>query len=70
MKRFIACILTVVVILTCLTACDPHVAKECEHQWDDGIEVEGGSGAYVMEYTCALCGEKRRETIMIIPPEG
>ena len=41
---------------------------ECNHQWDDGIEIQGGSGGYVMEYTCLLCGIKKRETITIIPP--
>ena len=30
----------------------------CGHIWDDGIEVEGGNGGYVMEYTCTVCGEK------------
>ena len=45
-------------------------AEECNHQWDGGVEVEGGSGGYVMEYTCLLCGSKERETIMIIPPEN
>ena len=44
--------------------------EECNHEWDDGIEVEGGSGCYVMEYTCTLCGDKKRETITIIPPEN
>ena len=44
--------------------------EECNHQWDDGVEVEGGSGGYVMEYTCLLCGNKRSETITIIPPEN
>lgn len=43
---------------------------ECNHQWDDGVEIEGGSGGYVMEYTCILCGNKRSETITIIPPEN
>ncbi len=45
-------------------------AEECNHQWDDGIEIEGGNGGYVMEYTCSLCGYKQRETITIIPPEN
>ena len=43
---------------------------ECDHQWDDGVEIEGGLGGYVMEYTCTLCGDKQRETITIIPPSG
>ena len=42
----------------------------CEHIWDEGVEVEGGNGGYVMEYTCTLCGNKQRETITIIPPSG
>ena len=41
----------------------------CAHQWDDGVEVESGTGGYVMEYTCLLCGSIRRETILI-PPEN
>ena len=41
----------------------------CDHQWDDGVEVESGTGGYVMEYTCLLCGSIRRETILI-PPEN
>ena len=43
---------------------------ECDHQWDDGVEIEGALGGYVMEYTCTLCGDKQRETITIIPPSG
>ncbi len=43
---------------------------ECNHQWDDGVEIESGTGAYRMEYTCQLCGEKTQEIITIIPPEG
>ena len=43
---------------------------ECDHQWDGGVEVENGWGGYVMEYTCQLCGSKKRETITIIPPSG
>ena len=45
-------------------------AEKCNHKWDNGIEVDGGNGAYVMEYTCSLCGDKQRETITIIPPEN
>ena len=41
----------------------------CEHIWDDGIEVEGGTDAYLMEYTCTVCGEKEQYIITIIPPE-
>ena len=41
--------------------------EDCNHQWDDGVEIEGGNGGYVMEYTCTLCGDKKRETITIIP---
>ena len=40
----------------------------CEHIWDDGVEVEGGNGGYVMEYTCTICGEKEQQIITIIPP--
>lgn len=43
--------------------------ESCNHQWDEGVEVESGTGGYVMEYTCSLCGSKNREIITIIPPE-
>jgi predicted transcriptional regulator len=39
----------------------------CGHIWDDGIEVEGENGGYVMEYTCTVCGEKDQQIITIIP---
>lgn len=45
-------------------------AEGCNHQWDAGVEVESGTGGYVTEYTCLLCGNKEREIITIIPPEG
>ncbi|MBR2380960.1 MAG: hypothetical protein IKA84_00500 [Clostridia bacterium] len=44
--------------------------EACNHQWDDGVEVESEVGGYVMEYTCSLCGSKRRETITIPPEEN
>lgn len=43
----------------------PEVAGE--HTWDDGVEVEGGNGGYIMEYTCTVCGKKHQETTTIIP---
>ena len=43
----------------------PEVAGE--HTWDDGVEVEGGNGGYVMEYTCTVCGKKHQVTTTIIP---
>lgn len=47
---------------------DEKVQEEtCEHIWDSGIEIEGRIGAYVMEYTCTVCGEKMQEIITIIP---
>ena len=51
--------------------CGYHLSvntESCNHQWDEGVEVESGSGGYVMEYTCTLCGSKNREIITIIPP--
>ena len=42
---------------------------ECEHQWDEGIEIDSGTGAYMIEYTCKLCNEKYKDIITIIPPE-
>ncbi|MBO5357645.1 MAG: hypothetical protein J6A95_07725 [Clostridia bacterium] len=47
-----------------------YSTEKCNHEWDDGIEVEGGNGCYVMDYTCTLCGDKKREHITIIPPEN
>ena len=47
-----------------------YSTEKCNHKWDNGVEVEGGNGGYVMEYTCTLCGDKKRETITIIPPEN
>lgn len=44
--------------------------EACEHIWDDGIEVEGGNDAYLMEYTCTICGEKDQQIIFIIPPNN
>ena len=45
-----------------------HNKEICEHIWDDGIEVDGGIGAYLMEYTCTVCGEKEQHIITITPP--
>ena len=42
----------------------------CEHIWDSGVEIELGTGAYLMEYTCIVCGEKEQQIITIIPPES
>ena len=52
--------------------CDYDMSNvgKCDHQWDAGVEVESGTGAYAMEYTCLLCGSKHKEIITIIPPEG
>ena len=43
---------------------------ECDHQWDDGVEIEGGNGGYIMEYTCTICGKKDQQIITIIPPNN
>ena len=70
MKKLLALYLTVVLCLCCLASCGSSTVKneeDCNHQWDAGVEVEGGNGGYVMEYTCMLCGDKKRETITIIP---
>ena len=50
--------------------CALNEEEKCDHQWNDGVEVEGANGGFVMEYTCTLCGVKQRETITIIPPNG
>ena len=44
--------------------------ENAEHQWDEGVEIDTGTGAYVMEYTCQLCGNKKRENITLIPSEN
>lgn len=44
--------------------------ETCKHIWDDGIEVESGTDAYLMEYTCTICGEKDQQVITIIPPNN
>ena len=49
--------------------------ETCKHIWDDGIEVESGidaylKDAYLMEYTCTICGEKDQQIITIIPPNN
>ena len=64
MKKLFAILICAIMCVTLLASCE----KECTHQWDDGVEVEGGNGGYVMEYTCLKCGEKHSETITIIPP--
>ena len=64
MKKLLAILICAIMCVTLLASCE----KECTHQWDDGVEVEGGNGGYVMEYTCLKCGEKHSETITIIPP--
>ena len=46
--------------------------KDCgedNHQWDEGREIAGGNGGYVMKYFCELCGKFKEETITIIPPQ-
>ena len=43
----------------------PEVAAE--HTWDGGVEIEGGIGGYIMEYTCTVCGKKDQHTNTIIP---
>lgn len=64
--------LFIVILLICLFAmfgCDSASNDEaCEHIWDSGTEVEGGNGAYLMEYTCTVCGKKDQQIITIIPP--
>ena len=42
--------------------------KPCEdntHKWDEGIEIDTGTGTPVVEYTCRLCGNKYRVTLKI-----
>ena len=39
----------------------------CSHRWDEGVEIEGGVGAYIVEYTCLSCGHKEQKIITIIP---
>ena len=46
-----------------------HPCENNEHQWDEGREIEGGNGVYVMKYICEVCGASKEEIITIIPPE-
>ena len=83
MKKIIfLCLLFIALSTALLTSCSNNTqsipslssnndkVEECNHQWDEGIEIESGSGGYVMEYTCLLCGSTERETITIIPQEN
>ena len=45
----------------------PEVATE--HTWDGATEIEVGTGGYVMEYTCTVCGKKDRHINTIITPD-
>ena len=65
MKKLFAILICTALCATLLVACE----MLCIHRWDEGVEIEGGGGAYVMEYTCLSCGEKHRETIMADPPQ-
>ena len=54
------------------TTCNGYILKNCgedNHQWDEGREIEGGNGGYVMKYICELCGKTKEEIITIIMPE-
>ena len=63
MKRFLILFLCACLALFAFTACDEN--KECEHSWDSGTVTReatcGNTG--VKEYTCTLCGKKKKETI-------
>jgi len=63
--RKIFAILSVLIILSIFTGCE----ASCEHTWDSGVAVEGGTDAYLMEYTCTACGKKDQQIITIIPEE-
>ena len=82
MKRLFAIVLVMILIVFMCSCIDSQLPTDenkqpqsektneeiCEHIWDDGIEVEGGTDAYLMEYTCTVCGEKEQHIITIIPP--
>ncbi len=34
---------------------------ECEHQWDEGIEINRTEKNYTLEYTCRICNEKYQQ---------
>ena len=65
MKNLLAIVLCVVLCTLVFASCE----EKCSHAWDLGVEIEGGVGGYVVEYTCLRCGAKHRETITIAPPE-
>lgn len=55
------------------TTMNGYILKDCgedNHQWDEGREIAGGNGGYVMKYFCELCGKFKEETITIIPSEN
>ena len=61
-------ILAALTFLFAVLGCDnTSFDKDCQHIWDDGIEIEGGNGGYLMEYTCTVCGEKSQQQITVIP---
>ena len=65
MKRLF--LLLISIILLALFGCE-QATLNCEHIWDNGVEIESGNSGYIMEFTCTVCGEKSQETITIIPP--
>ena len=82
MKRLFAIVLVMILIVSMCSCIDSKLPTDenkqpqseknneeiCEHIWDGGIEVEGGTDAYLMEYKCTVCGEKEQHIITIIPP--
>lgn len=66
MKKLFTILIYTFICISLISSCE----RLCSHRWDKGVEVEGGEGGYVMEYTCLGCGDKHQETITIIPPEG
>ena len=82
MKRLFAIVLVMILIVSMCSCIDSQLPTDenkqpqsektneeiCEHIWDGGIEVEGGTDAYLMEYKCTVCGEKEQHIITIIPP--
>lgn len=58
MKKTISFLITIICLFVLLGCSNTPNEEDCKHIWDDGVEVEGGNGGYLMEYTCTICGKK------------
>lgn len=68
MKKILLFVVTFICLFALLGCNETPNEEVCQHTWDDGVEIEGGNGGYLIEYTCIVCGEKKQDVITIIPP--